>query len=80
MLGPSVEPEGSCTLNFEFFGKSGFNLKSIVSKKAKTKAAKDLRSRIKSSKGKIKTAGKGVKASTGSFDVDELDLDLGSWS
>ena len=75
-----MDADTETKLAIDYLLYTGFNLKSIVSKKAKTKAAKDLRSRIKSSKGKIKTAGKGVKASTGSFDVDELDLDLGSWS
>jgi hypothetical protein len=59
---------------------SKFDLKSLVTKKAKTKASKDLRSRLKASGNKIKTAGKGVKTSTGTFDVDDLDLDLGNWS
>ena len=58
----------------------GFDLTSIVQKKAKTQAAKSLRSRLKTNKDKIKTAGKGVRASSGNFDVDDLELDLGNWS
>ena len=75
-----IDADTETKLAIDYLLYTGFNLKSIVSKKAKTKAAKDLRSRIKSSGGKIKTAGKGVRASTGNFDVDDLELDLGNWS
>jgi len=74
------EADVETKLAIDYLLYSKFDLKSLVSKKAKTKASKDLRSRLKASGNKIKTAGKGVKASKGSFDVDDLDLDLGNWS
>ena len=58
----------------------GFDMKSIVSAKAKTKVARDLRSRLQTTPKGIKSANKGVRASKGNFDVDDLDLDLGNWS
>lgn len=74
------EADVETKLAIDYLLYSKFDLKSLVTKKAKTKASKDLRSRLKASGNKIKTAGKGVKTSTGTFDVDDLELDLGNWS
>lgn len=92
-LSKPVEKDGSTARDTAYIGADtetklaidyllfkGFDIKSIVATKAKTKASKDLRSRLKSSSDKIKTAKKGVRASSGNFDVDDLELDLGNWS
>jgi len=75
-----AESDVETKLAIDYLLFKGFDLTSIVKKKAKTQAAKSLRSRLKTNKDKIKTAGKGVRASSGSFDVDDLELDLGNWS
>ena len=75
-----IDADTETKLAIDFLLFKGFDTKSIIAKKAKTKAAKDLRSRLKASGNKIKTAKKGVRASTGNFDVDDLELDLGNWS
>ena len=54
----------------------GFKLDDIIKTKAKSKATRDLRSRIKSTN-KIKSADKGLGTSTAkSFDLDDLDLTI----
>lgn len=75
-----IDADTETKLAIDYLLFKGFDTKSIIAKKAKTKASKDLRSRLKTSGDKIKTAQKGVRASKGSFDVDDLDLDLGNWS
>ena len=75
-----TEADTETKLAIDYLLFKGFDIKSIVATKAKTKASKDLRSRLKSSSNKIKSAKKGVRTSSGNFDVDDLDLDLGNLS
>lgn len=70
-----AEAEMETKLAIDYLMYKGFNLESIINKKAKTKQSKSLRDKISKNEEKVKSARKASRT-TKSFDVDDLDLSI----
>jgi hypothetical protein len=70
-----AEAEMETKLAIDYLMYKGFNLESIINKKAKTKQSKSLRAKISKNEEKVKTAKKASRTSK-SFDIDDLDLSI----
>lgn len=63
-------------LAIDYLMYKGFDLNSIINTKAKTKATKSLRERISKNEDSIKSARKASRRSSGSVDLENLDLNF----
>jgi hypothetical protein len=70
-----AEAEMETKLAIDYLMYKGFNLESIINKKAKTKQSKSLRAKISKNEEKVKNAKKASRTSK-SFDIDDLDLSI----
>ena len=70
-----AEAEMETKLAIDYLMYKGFNLESIINKKAKTKQSKSLRDKISRNEEKVKNAKKASRTKK-SFDIDDLDLSI----
>ena len=70
-----AEAEMETKLAIDYLMYKGFNLESIINKKAKTKQSKSLRDKISKNEETVKNAKK-ARRTKKSFDIDDLDLSI----
>jgi hypothetical protein len=70
-----AEADMDVKLAIDYLMFKGFNLDTIIDKKAKTKQTKSLRDKIAKNEASVKSARKASR-SRKSFDIDDLDLSI----